>query len=217
MASAQDAFDRITELGKCSAVTDKAGQRRVALGCEAFKEMLYIAARDLVDQVGKAPLLSSKSCDGTPARTVWRSTSKLPSGRVVHTHGHQSNEFLISNQWLRGRLAGGSLATRVLLHEPVRLVFGKTVNAIVACSLSRWCSLRKLGHVGIAIEHYAFDRAGFTKLDRMVRQWHEEERKGWRTEIPGRTPEEADLMEWVAVTPCALHDCHNSFKLLLFH
>ena len=217
MASAEDAFERISALGKTSAVTDTSGTRQVAVGCEAVKEMLYIAAKDLVADVGNRPMLTSKSCDGTPVRTVHRSTHKLPSGKTVLAHGHQSNEFMIVNQWMRARLVDESLATRVLLHEPVQLKFGKSVNAILSVCWARWFSLRQLGHHGIAIEHYAFDRAGFTKLNRLIRQWHEEERKGWRHDIPGRTPDEADLMEWLVTTPCALHDCHNSFKWALFH
>ena len=122
------------------------------------------------------------------------------------------NEFLVMNQFLRAKLANGTTSTRLLMWEPHKLEYGKKVPAILGVCWKNWISARKLGHCGICIEHYAFDRAGFSALDRLVRQWHEQEKQTWRHELHGRHPTVADLTELVVVTACALHDCHNAFK-----
>ena len=68
-----------------------------------------------------------------------------------------------------------------------------------------------MGQVGCAVEHYVWDRASITALDRFVRQWH---LHATLPELPPPhiLPDIARLTEFVLVTPCALHDSQNAFK-----
>ena len=76
---------------------------------------------------------------------------------------------------------------------------GKSAAAISAVSFQDWLSLRQLGHLGCSLEHYAWDRAGLTALERLSRQWHKQQ------ELPvlpdDLAPEVLRLTEFVVVTP----------------
>ena len=102
--------------------------------------------------------------------------------------------------------------TAVLLAEPSVLLFGKGVNAILQSSLKEWVRVRELGHRGPVIEHYVWDRAGITALERNIRQWHM--LRSAMTDQPGEDYTAADLAltEFIIVTPCAMHDAHNAFR-----
>ena len=86
--SAEDGIARIKDLGKVSSSNSSEEAWHVQIGCEGVKEVLMAAVRDLVADCGFLPIVISKSADGTPIRTVHRSSTKLPSGRP---HGFQGN------------------------------------------------------------------------------------------------------------------------------
>ena len=67
-------------------------------------------------------------------------------------------------------------------------------------SKSIWSSLRQLGHKGICVEHYAFDRAGMTAIERLWRQDHAERAQYWTDSAGGQT---ALQLEILALTGCA--------------
>eukprot|EP00974_Lingulodinium_polyedra_P068806 6663290-Lingulodinium_polyedra.AAC.1 len=147
--------------------------RALEIGCEAAKEVLKGALSDLVKEARGAPILTSKSCDGTPVqgRKV-HASSQLPSGSRVKTSSKHTLEVLVKNQFARAVLPGGEVKTRVRLQDPVPLEHGKSVPCIAAACLKDWQSLRELGHSGCAIEHYCFDRFGIEALEKTFRQWH---------------------------------------------
>ena len=81
-------------------------------------------------------------------------------------------------------------------------------------------SLRQMGHGGIAVQHYAFDRAMHTPLVRRFKQHHAllaSAAGGTVTNATGaQTLFQPAYLEWVVDTPCANHDCHNALKWGLF-
>ena len=118
------------------------------------------------------------------------------------------------NQFVRANLPGQGWTTQVLLAEPVPLTHGKSAPAILAASHRDWKSLRSIGHSGCCVEHYVWDRAGISALERLTRQWHLAQDM---TLLPPDVPEEiARLTEFVCVTPCALHDAQNAFRWGLY-
>ena len=97
----------------------------------------------------------------------------------------------------------------MILAEPTRLTHGKTVHAILSAARQNWLSLRELGHAGIALEHYCWDRLSIGALERETRAWHDAQALPL---LPERvTEEEAKLTEWVLVNACALHDAQHAF------
>ena len=104
-ASDADQADRavatITRLGRASGFQTDPDRFATGLACEAAKEMLIRRAKALIGESLGSPVLSSKSCDGTPIRTKFRASGSLPSGKRVKSSGKQGREILVSNQFLR--------------------------------------------------------------------------------------------------------------------
>ena len=139
--------------------------------CEAAKDCMRISAEDLLRDVQGIAVLNSKSSDGTPMSVHQKKSYTLHSGRKFTASGKRGADFLVKNQFLRVRL-GSEWQTRVILQEAVPLAHGKTVPAIQACQLRDWRSLRQMGHAGPSVEHYVFDRASYSAMERFLRQWH---------------------------------------------
>ena len=207
--SAESAVCTIELLGKASAFLCKPDGNQVGAACEAVKTMLLHKIKSLIAAANGQPILSTKSCDGTPVRaTVYHSTT-LPSGKKVKGQGKAGREILVSNQFVRFFDAADGWQTSVLFAEPVPLTLGKAVPEILAASRQTWKSLRSLGAVGITVEHYCWGRAGIEALERECRRWHASQ------PLPASekySPATVKSMELVVVTPCALHDGHNSFR-----
>ena len=107
-------------------------------GCEVGKGMLLRGARQLVQEAHHRPMLTSKSCDGTPITVTRRESHTQPSGKKVKTQGKQCHEFLVGNQFLRLPDGPHESSTKVLLWEPTILTRGKTAAAILAASRRHW-------------------------------------------------------------------------------
>eukprot|EP00974_Lingulodinium_polyedra_P086442 8374881-Lingulodinium_polyedra.AAC.1 len=65
-SNAHPAARRISELSKGSACLTKQGSHDLSVACEAAKKVMGIRFNDLLKQSAGMPLLTSKSCDGTP-------------------------------------------------------------------------------------------------------------------------------------------------------
>ena len=78
----------------------------------------------------------------------------------------------MSKQFLRTFGLDGGCRTAVLLSEPAPLK-DTTAAATSTAAQRGWTWIRELGHRGLALEHFVWDRKGFTKLERDTRRWHE--------------------------------------------
>ena len=164
------ALDSIKRLSKPSSFLEINSQWELSTACEAAKAVLRGKAKQLVAGAGRDPVLTSKSCDGTPMLITKRHQQKLSDGTQVRGHGQAGKEFLVSNQFFRTRDISGKVSTAVTVSEPVALAYSKSPNAIMEASRKDWQSLRFMGHYGPAIEHYCWDRAGLTMLEKLTRQ-----------------------------------------------
>ena len=70
-AAAERSVCLLQSLGKASGFLDSPDTSLVAVACEASKEMLVRRAQAMVQASLASPLLSSKSCDGTPIRSTF--------------------------------------------------------------------------------------------------------------------------------------------------
>ena len=173
--SAGTAIDAINRFAKATGAMSKSETREMAVVAEVAKEALRSAASNFVSDAEGMPLLSSRSCDGTPIRVVHRSTVQLHAARKEKSSGKKGMKFLVKNQFLRGKDVTGAWSTRVLLSEATPMVFGKTTGAILGACFKDWQSLREMGHVGCAVEHYVFDRLSIGALERLCRQRHQDQ------------------------------------------
>ena len=151
----------IGRLGRASGFLDRDESRtELKLGCEVAKETLSRGVQSLVEPAGQRPMLTSKSCDGTPITIVHRETRYQPSGRAVRSEGNQCVEFLVQNQFVRCQLGPNDWHTKILLSEPTPLWRGKAIPAILAAARRDLKTLRALGHVGCAVDHDCWNRIG---------------------------------------------------------
>ena len=183
---------------------------------EVGKEVLGSAFQDLVIIVAGSPVLTSKSADGTPITVVKRVDATMPGGKKIRRTGRECHEFLVKNQFGRALMPDGKTLTRVMLQDPLPLTHGKTSSAMFEACKKDWKSLRECGHIGCAVEHYCFDRCGFSSSERLWRQWHALRAKSFEDQGPQHSKEVLALSEFLLFTPCAVHDAHNAFRWSLF-
>ena len=189
----------------------KQDMRDAARACEVGKAVLRVAAAELVAAAHGAPILNSKSADGTPINVAVRYASVLPSGARVRRYGRAGEEFLVKNQFLRVHLPGTTM-TRVLLQEPQPLSHGKSAAAIFQACKKDWRSLREMGHRGCAVEHFCYDRCGLTAHERLWRQWHAMSAASFGALAAPVPAEVLRLSEFVVFTACAAHDAQSAFR-----
>ena len=207
--AAQAAIGTLEELGKAASMLSKTDSNRVAAVCEGTKTMLVDRARTLVESAFGSPVLSSKSCDGTPIRVNHKMALSLLSGKKSKICGKRGVEILVSNEFIRYQDPSEGWKTACILSEPVPLTRGKAVDLVTAAARQTWHCLRALGATGITVEHYVWDRAGIECLERNARAWHAAQ-PVFVSDV--YKPEVAKHMELIVVTPCALHDSQNAFR-----
>ena len=145
---------------------DNVRKYEMPVACEAVKEALFRGAQALVEEAGGRPMVTSKSCDGTPITVSHRTYHTQPGGKRIQRKMKSCHEFLVSNQFLRVDMGGAvGMRTKVILTEPTPLLHGKTVPAILLACRQHWRRLRDLGHLGCSIEHYCWDRLSIGALE----------------------------------------------------
>ena len=93
------------------------------------------------------------------------------------------------------------------LRGPLPLTEGKTAMAFFSVALDFVPTLRQMGHRGIAVQCYAFDRACQSALAKYFQQRHQLVAPGFGGEVAGaRGLALLELMEWAASVPCSIHD-----------
>ena len=75
--------------------------------------------------------------------------------------------------------------------------------------------LKKMGHKGISISHYVFDRGPFASIHSLLHARHRlyhERRRASVGASGGHVDEMEEHSDWVAATGCAQHDLSNALK-----
>lgn len=193
----------------------RSDMRILARLCESGMHFLGIKARQLVAAAGGAPVLISYSSDGTPVSTKKRATAKSSSDVQVSRTGRTTDEYLVEHAFVRYVDAGGQHHSTVVLKDPLPLTNGKSAWALYACATNFIETARAMGHTGISVCHYAFDRAAYSALARHLRHRHQIDaasRASQSSSSASVSSRVLELTEWVISTPCGLHDIHNSLK-----
>ena len=107
MSDVPAAQEVVRRLGRASHFTnDSERQIQVPLACEMFKETLLRGARNLLADAAGRPVLTSKSCDGTPITVAHHTYHLQPGGKRVKTVWKQGVEFLACSQFIRTDIGG---------------------------------------------------------------------------------------------------------------
>ena len=123
MTDISTAHEVLGRLGKASHFMDRdKSKTAVPQACEVIKETLRRGAQGLIADAAGRPILTSKSCDGTPITVSHHKSYSQPGGKRVRKVGKQGVEFLVANQFVRSDIGvGGAMLTKVILGEPTPL------------------------------------------------------------------------------------------------
>ena len=211
--------EELVALYKDYGVASKFLSREEAFVCpklvEVGKAFLWAKARSLVTRAAGKAILYSYGSDGTPLLAQSTSVTSLGDGsRRVRKAGH-AVEFLMQKAFLTFRSHSGEKQVQCLFRDPVNLSSGKSAWHSFTAACQFFPMLRVLGHTGITLSHYVFDRALYSALSRRMQQRHSlYYQVTANQEDEGRTTL-GELTDWVLSTGCATHDTHNSLKWAL--
>ena len=125
--ASQAGINAVLKVCRSTTALNDGGARELAQVSHILKDVLATSARDMVEHASGAPLLNSRSADGTPMRVVhrYRFQSAGSSKKQVERTGRSGHEFLLQNQFLRGAI-DGELRTHVAIQHPVCLAHVKS-------------------------------------------------------------------------------------------
>ena len=176
---------------------------------EVGKELLRGKAEQLIRKADGAPLLVSYAADGTPIQTSISQYASHGDAKVRRI-GKATEEYYIQQAWYVYCDPHGHLQTSVVLTDPLPLTRGKRLPSLLACALEFLQQPRSLGHEGIVVHHYVFDRGLYEGLTRLLRQWHMDD--AFNRDATPHMRQVLYYLDWVMPTACALHGAHLGFR-----
>ena len=132
-------------------------------------------------------------------------------GRQGHQESNKSDELLVEVAFIRTTDSNGEPVAAFLSKDPMPLSNGKSTWHMLPAACAFFPLIQRLGHKGIVISHYVFDRAVQSSLERKMRQRHGLYHLRMAG-VDGESGGLADLVDWVVSTPCANHDVQNALK-----
>ena len=201
------------EYAKASRVLDKHEAEQCAQLCELAKAYLLERAKSFVSKGQGGALLLSYQSDSTPLLAKATFVARHASGQAVVRKAGRAVELLLERVFLKRLTPTGEAVVETFFRDPLPLDNGKGSWQCFSAACSHFPMLKKLGHQGISVSHYCFDRALFSSLDRLMRQRHVLYHKvaaagGASTGLDALS----DLTDWVVSTGCANHDAQNALK-----
>ena len=196
--------------GRAAAMVGRDGDREADLLSEVAKALMWEKAAGVVRRAGNGPVLYSYQSDGAPALTHRRWVHKLEgTSKKVRRSGGASTEYLLQKAFVLTQREIGGTEVVALFAEPRPLSHGKDTWCMYTAARDFFPTLRKLGHRGIALSHYSFDRAVFSACGRKLLQMHMER----ECVSSVRNPADGALLaltDWQVLTPCCNHDIQNA-------
>ena len=152
------------------------------------------------------PAFKTYSADGTPVQVTVRYQNGQGDSRIIR-RGKAGNEFFVERSYSLVFDHSGAPRVFCRFREPLSLVHGKGSWSLFACQVKFNRTLRQLGHRGIAISHYVWDRGCFSSLERLTRKHHS--LLAMHSTSPTAALEQ--LTDWVIANGDCLHDAHGGF------
>jgi hypothetical protein len=202
---------QVLELATPHRVLSSQDVSKAAKLCEVVKQYLTNKAKSVVAAASGRAVLFSYGSDGTPmlTRACFKSTL---GGHTVRRYAGKSVEFLVERGFVKTSDGVGEPIVASLARDPVPLLHGKTAWHMFPPACAFFPLLQRLGHAGIAVSHYCFDRAVFDPLMEKLRQRHAMYHAVQRQNPASDWTPVQECLDWVVGTPCANHDCQNALK-----
>lgn len=191
------------------------GKSEVLKLTEVIKAHLVDDARAFVRRAEGAPVLMAYNNDGAPLTVKKHDRAKLSGSNLkVRREGASTSEFLVHQEYLRyydpQRSAPDS---RVLLRGPQPLTHGKKAWAIFQSGMEFMKTPCGLGHAGIAVCNFSFDRALYEPFVLHFNQhFSVRQRQAAALVDPDSGAVGPMLCAWVLPTARANHDCQTALK-----
>ena len=201
----------VSELATPHKVLNSQDVSRAAKLCEVVKHYLTNKAKSMVASASGRAVLYSYGSDGTPMLTRASFSSTL-GGHTVRRYAGKSVEFLVERGFVKTTDGVGEPIVASLSRDPVPLLHGKTSWHIFPPACAFFPLLQRLGHRGIAVSHYCFDRAIYEPMMVKLRQRHAMFHALQRQNPASEWSPVDECLDWVLGTPCANHDCQNGLK-----
>ena len=208
-------FEDVKFYGRTCHSLDIHESEHAARLCESGKQLLRQQAGALVNSAGMAPILMHYSADGTRLGARDRRSIEV-GGKKTKRQGERSDEYLVQHMFYRFIDPFGKAQTVAVLRDPLPLTKGTTAEAIFSAAKEFLLYPRQMGHAGIIVVHYSFDRALYSAMRSKLRKYEQ------YLEDTAPTPaieqgsavhrQSAHLLQWSVSSGCALHDCHNALK-----
>ena len=214
-SGASPVVDLVKKYAKVCASTPTSEYRTMAKLAEAAKSLMVEQVVELLAEAGGAAVLQHYSSDGTPQGHKKKVSASSGDVKFVRT-GAETQEFLVQHAFYRTYAYSQTPTTVVVLKDPTPLQHGKTATAIFGIAVDHLRTPRQLGHSGISVCHYAFDRAVQKPMERMFKQYHAHLAPDFEALSGGKGWVFLALLEWVESTGCGLHDIHNALKWSMF-
>ena len=201
---------RLRELAKPSKVLSPAEMDEVQRLSQSLTLLQNQSVQELLRVGCQEPILLQYQGDSTPVRHavhVTTSSSQLPSRQLKRVGQTTSEAYIQRVVFLCGnKHSGFRWAHRVY---PPWVLAGKSSWHQWACVQEAQQPLLSLGHQGIAITVYVFDRAVLDSLAKKLHQAHEHRRVSLSFPPSPVAPADRD---WVMSLGCSVHDAHNCLK-----
>ena len=154
-------------------------------------------------------VLVSYEADGTPALARQIRMLRIEDYAPIRREGGKAVEFYLERCMVLWTDASGKQRGRVMTRDaramPDKGAWAAYSAAVAFCPLAR-----DLGHTGIVVHHYGFDRGAlFLPLTRRLRARH---KLFFEVKVPADVRWERSLEEWVVLTGCCDHDATNALK-----
>lgn len=216
--AAKASFEDVQYYGRTAAALDINEAHHVARLCESGKQLLKQKVFDFVEQAGGSPILMHYSADGTRLKARDRRSVQL-GGKKVLCQGERSDEYLVQHMFWRRTDMLGKAQTVALLQDPQPLTEGTTTNCIFSAAKEFIVYPRDIGHTGISVIHYAFDRGLYSSMVKMLRKYEQHLQASAAPPVAKRVSAmhmaNRELLVWQVECGCAMHDTHNAVKWAL--
>ena len=199
------------ECCKPARVLDRQGDRLVDKLCEVMKELLRSKARGVVLKANGMAILFSYGSDTTPLLT-WHTVKSEHKEGAVTRKAKKADDLLIEVGFLKTTTSAGEPVLAFLSRDPVPMSGGKSAWHMMPPLTAFFPLVQRIGHKGIVVTHYVFDRMAQSSMSKRARQRHglyHLYAGGSEGGVDGGLP---DLLDWVVSTACGNHDGQNALK-----
>ena len=207
--------ERLVEAAKPSKVLDSTSKRFVLRACEASKAFLWQRAKDCIANAENRPILYHYGSDATLILSRARLSLKLDAVSVQRSGG-SSEDFLIERAFVQTTNPLGDTELCYLGRDPRPMTKGKTSLEIFSACCQFFPVIEMLRKMpGIVVYHFVFDRAMMSAMSTKLHQrsalyWQDQQSKSSQSSAGADSL--GELLSWVVVAGCSLHDVHNALR-----